>query len=632
LSSNPNGDDTLNLIAQYEWRPGTGDIDGYAYGARLTSGVAEDLQLGATAQIDETGTADQTSYGVDLAWTQSDRTFLRAEIARTDGPGFGYITSLNGGLTGEETAAPDGSGTAYSVDAQVALDEVWAGGAGVVGAYFQNYEAGFSSLDRQVSEEETLWGFSAELPLSAATALTLSYDRYDQGTDIEEDRARILLKQQINSVFAVELGYGRFESTDPTSTDGTGTRDDLAARLIMTPSDRLEWYVFGQGSLNVSGDLEKSDRVGLGGTVQVAESWSIEGELSEGDTGLGARLLFGQDRGTDSNVYFGYTLDPDRTVDDVVLTGRDRGQFVAGGRRRYSDSVTAYAENTFDMFGRQRSLTSAYGVDYQRSERTVYTAAIESGIVSGDPAGEVERTALSLGVSYDDDTAVSGRARVEFIKDERPDGDIDSILLSGIARYEFNDESRIVVDLDALFNDTASASLPEGDYTDLAIGYALRPILDDKLNVLAKYRYLDDMFGQEVDGALGEGPVQRGHVFSLDAEYDISQRWTLGGKVGARFAESAPDADSTFAQNDAWLVVANARYHLVNDWDVLLETRNLTTEQADTANFGALVGVYKQVGDNLMIGGSYNFGEFSDDLNDLVQDDEGAEINLIAKF
>jgi len=34
----------------------------------------------------------------------------------------------------------------------------------------------------------------------------------------------------------------------------------------------------------------------------------------------------------------------------------------------------------------------------------------------------------------------------------------------------------------------------------------------------------------------------------------------------------------------------------------------------------------------VMIGGSYNFGSISDDLTDLVADDRGAEINLIAKF
>ncbi|MEY3309575.1 MAG: hypothetical protein RLZZ413_3613, partial [Pseudomonadota bacterium] len=632
LSSNPNGDDTLSLVAQYEWRPVLGDIDGYATGARLTSGIADNLQVGATAQIDDSGTSDQTAYGVDLAWTKSERTFLKAEVARTDGPGFGYVTSWNGGLTGEETAPPDGSGTAYSVAAQAALDEVWAGGAGVVGAYFQSYGAGFSSLDWQVAEPETLWGFSAELPLSASTGLTLTYDHYDQNPDVSQDRAQILLDHQINDLVAVELGYGHIDSTDPASTDGTGTRDDLAARLILTPSERVEWYVFGQGSLNVTGDLEKTNRAGIGGEIQVGESWSIQGEVSDGATGAGGRVLFGQDKGEESNVYFGYTLDPDRTVDDVVLTGRDRGQFVAGGRRRYSDSVTAFAENTYDLFGQQQSLTSAYGIEYARSERTVYTGAIESGIVSGDPDGEVERTALSLGLRYDDGEAVNARARIEVIKDDAPEGEVNTLLLSGLVRYEFSDESRIVADLDAMFNTTATEALPEGDYTDFVIGYAFRPILDDQLNLLARYQYLDDMFGQEVDGDIGDGPLQRSHVFSIDAEYDVSPRWTLGAKLGARLAESAVDDDSPFLANDAWLAVATARYHIVNEWDVLLEARNLTTIQADTANFGALVGVYKQVGENVMIGGSYNFGEFSDDLTDLVADDQGAEINLIAKF
>ena len=135
-----------------------------------------------------------------------------------------------------------------------------------------------------------------------------------------------------------------------------------------------------------------------------------------------------------------------------------------------------------------------------------------------------------------------------------------------------------------------------------------------------------------MDGDLGEGPLQRSHIFSIDAEYDVSPRWTLGAKLGGRLADSAVDADSPFVSNDAWLAVATARYHIVNEWDVLMEVRNLTTLQADTTNLGALVGVYKQVGENVMIGGSYNFGEFSDDLTDLVADDQGAEINLIAKF
>lgn len=262
----------------------------------------------------------------------------------------------------------------------------------------------------------------------------------------------------------------------------------------------------------------------------------------------------------------------------------------------------------------------------------VYSGAIESGVVSGDPNGDVERTALSLGLRFDDGEAVNTRMRIEFINDDAPEADVNTILISGLLRYEFSDQSRIVADLDAMFNTSASESLPQGDYTDFVIGYAFRPILDDKFNLLARYQYLDDMFGQKLDGDTGEGPLQRSHIVSIDGEYDASPRWTLGAKLGARLTDSAADADSPLLANDAWLAVATARYHIVNEWDMLLEARNLTTIQADTADFGALVGVYRQVGPAVMIGGSYNFGSFSDDLADLVADDRGAEINLIARF
>jgi hypothetical protein len=127
-------------------------------------------------------------------------------------------------------------------------------------------------------------------------------------------------------------------------------------------------------------------------------------------------------------------------------------------------------------------------------------------------------------------------------------------------------------------------------------------------------------------------PIQRSNVFSIDAEYDLSNVWTIGGKLGFRLTESAPDAEVALSANDAWLVVANARYHLVNEWDVLVEARNLTAVDSETSNFGVLAGAYKQLGPHVEVGVSYNFGTFSDDLTDLIQDDQGVEINFIAKF
>ena len=57
-----------------------------------------------------------------------------------------------------------------------------------------------------------------------------------------------------------------------------------------------------------------------------------------------------------------------------------------------------------------------------------------------------------------------------------------------------------------------------------SIGYALRPADDDRFNMLIKYTYLYDMYGQRIDGSDQPGPRQQSHVFSLDAICDISQK------------------------------------------------------------------------------------------------------------
>ena len=75
-----------------------------------------------------------------------------------------------------------------------------------------------------------------------------------------------------------------------------------------------------------------------------------------------------------------------------------------------------------------------------------------------------------------------------------------------------------------------------------------------------------------------------------------------------------------------------ARYHLTNQWDVLLEGRALQATQAGFSEFCALATGYWQVGPNVMVGLGYNFRSFSDDLNDLSQDDQGVFLNLVAKF
>lgn len=118
----------------------------------------------------------------------------------------------------------------------------------------------------------------------------------------------------------------------------------------------------------------------------------------------------------------------------------------------------------------------------------------------------------------------------------------------------------------------------------------------------------------------------------MNAIYDIDEHWSLGGKLGYRSAETSPDETSEFAQNDAYLLAGSVTYHLVHEWDAMFEVRNFTTVQSETSETSVLAAGYRHFGNNLKLGIGYNFGSFSDDLTDLVQDDQGAFINLVAKF
>lgn len=190
----------------------------------------------------------------------------------------------------------------------------------------------------------------------------------------------------------------------------------------------------------------------------------------------------------------------------------------------------------------------------------------------------------------------------------------------------------MVFGLDYVDTNTNDSTFLDGQFSELSLGYAYRPTEHDRLNVLARYRYLDDQFGQRVDDLDEHGPRQRSHVVSVDASYDLNARWTLGGKFGYRLSETSVDEASPFIQNDAMLTAVNMRYHLVHNWDLLLEVRNFQAIQAETSETAALAAAYRHIGNNFQVGVGYNFGSFSDDLTDLTYDDEGIFLNLIAKF
>ena len=634
ITNGSRSDLDVQLIAQYEYTPDAGDVDGASYGGRAEVWATDTLRFGVTAQSEQTDTADQIAVSADVLLQYSEQTYARLDIARTEGPGFGSTFSADGGLVVDPISTVGGDGTAARLEMRADLGDLGLPVDGAIGGYFESRDQGFSTLDFQVTSDTRLWGVFADVAASDRLRFSAYYDAFETDAGDVKNTGGAELTYEVSDRVTLALGI---ENQDKTTTDLTqpdGSRTDVAARVTYAVSDRASVYLLGQNSVAFSG-LPRNDRFGIGGTYAFANGWAAEGEISDGSLGIGGRAVLSYSDGAGNTRYAGYELDPGRTVPGVTLDGRDQGRLVVGGRQALSKTVDIFSENIYDVFGRNQTLTNAYGVEYTPYENLRYAVSYEQGTVEDGFDNDFDRKAISFGVEFDDEVR-SAAARLEYrTEDGLRSGsplDTDTILISGRAAYKIDDAQRLTFSAKLARTKTTDSSILDGDIADVIVGYALRPVIDERLNILISYRYLFDDVGQRHDDVDERGPRQRSHIGNLALSYDLNPQWTLGGKIGFRLSESAADDASPFVQNDAWLAIANARYHLVHDWDALIEVRALGTIQSDTRDFGVLGAVYKQVGNNTQIGIGYNFGSFSDNLADQTEDDRGAFVNLVAKF
>ncbi|MGC1427742.1 MAG: hypothetical protein WA822_04075 [Albidovulum sp.] len=634
IVSNPSGNAEVHLVVQYEYTPTVGDVDGFNYGGRAEGWVTDKFRVGLSGTVENTGTADQTALGLDLLYRHSEDTYASLEVARTEGPGFGNTFSSDGGLVVDTIAPAGGNGTAVKAELRLGLRDAGLAADGAVGGYYERRTLGYSTLDHQVTAatgDEDLWGVFAEVEPTDRLRYAFSYDSYENDIGNHERTGEAELEYQASDRLAYAFGV---EHIDRKSTTETGRRTDVAARLTYGLTDLTEVYVLGQATVDVSG-LARNNRVGLGASIEYDNGWSLDAEISDGNQGAGGRLMASFDDGAGTTRYAGYELEPGRLRTGTTLQGDDRGRFVMGGARDINERVSVFGENSYDVFGQNRTLTSAYGLTYTPNEVLSYTTAIEYGTVNDALSNSFDRTAVSLGAIYKDESlSASGRIEYRTEKGLRSGNPLnaDTFLFAADARYKINESQRLIFSLDAATTQTNQSSILNGDYGDVVFGYAYRPVVHDRLNVLARYRYLHDLYGQRLDDADKDGQRQKSHVISIDASYDLDPHWTLGGKLGYRISETAADQASPFVQNDAYLAAISARYHIVHNWDAMVELRKFDAIQTGVSEFGAVGTVYRHFGNNFKLGIGYNFGSFSDDLTDLTHDDKGAFVNLIAKF
>ncbi|MBP1849235.1 TonB-dependent receptor [Rhizobium halophytocola] len=647
------------LIAQYEYTPLASEIDGYAHGARAQQWLGDKVRVGVSEMTDNTGENNYQAVGTDIQLRHSATTFAEAEVARSRGSGFSTSTSTDGGLSISDGAS-GGSLTdhadAWRLRGQLDLADIPGSKfKGTVGGHYERRGKGFSTESEQLTAEKETWGLQGQVALTDKTDVKLAHDQLQDGDGRSQLETSVNLGTQVTDKVKVTTGLSHSELASRTALEAgksgqNGERVDGGVRVDYQVDDGHMVYAFGQGTLKTSGDIHRNDRGGVGTKVQLTEKVSANGELSEGTSGIGVQAGLDYQPTADDTYSVGYRLDPDRAdslTTENELSGSDKGTIVFGARKKMTETASTYSESNLDLYGLRQSLAQTYGVVYTPDANWTVDSSIQTGSIrdttidpdTGKERSDFERQAAAVSLGYsDDDLGLKGHLRGEFRHENSQDDtrDLNSYLLAYAASIKLNDNWRALSDLDVVLSQSASSVYNEGDYIKTNFAYAYRPFDNDRFNALFRYTYLYDVpGGDQVTSSTesGEPLQQRSHILSADLSYDLYPWLTVGTKQGLRIGEvRGGDFSSDWQRSTAYLGTLRTDFHVVKNWDALLETRVLYMPQAETADFGALAAVYRHVGEHMKIGAGYNFGRFSDDLTDLTLDDQGLFLNVVGKY
>jgi hypothetical protein len=417
-------------------------------------------------------------------------------------------------------------------------------------------------------------------------------------------------------------------------TQEEGDRTDAVVQLGYDSRDNWSSYGFVQDTVSSSGSREDNGRVGVGGAWRFSERLAVDGEVSDGDLGTGARLGTNYLYSERTSLYLNYALQNERAESGLR---QRRGNLVSGARSRLSDTTSVYLEERYQHSDTTTGLTHATGVSLAPGERWTLGMNADVGTLRDrDSAAETKRLAggVRAGYMFEKLQLSSG---VEYRNDdiEQADGTFverTTWLFRNNLSYQVSPDWRLIGRLNHADSDSSAGAFYDGGYTEAVLGYAFRPVLHDRFNALAKYTYFYNVPTTEQVTLQNTAAqfIQKSHIGALDLSYDLTAKWTIGAKYAYRLGQVSLERENPeYFDNSAHLVVLRTDWRIGEGWEALLEGRVLDMPDLGERRGGALVGLYKWLGRNVKLGVGYNFTEFSDDLTDLNYNQKGAFINIV---
>jgi flagellar motor protein MotB len=660
------------LVVRYEYEPSAGDTNSMSLGGRTHVWLNDYVKFGITSSKEGDSENPNGVSAADLTLRKSDLSWVKVETGKSNGPGLTSLTSQDGGFTFSSTCssftgttanpscqsfgspAPV-SASAYRVDTSIGFRDLFSGADGQMTFYTQSIGAGYSAPGLQTATDTVQYGGTLRAPLTNRLDAAAKLDKATRQLGLDTSSSEIDLHYRLTEHWTMSPGIRQDSRTDhspvvpPTQVEGD--RTDAAIRATYDSKERWSAYGFVQDTVKKTGNREENGRMGTGGEYRITDRVKVNGELSSGDLGgagkAGTEYLY-SDR---TSMYMNYVYD-NEIPDNGIRS--NKGNMVTGFKSRYSDTTSVYAEEKYTHGNVPTGLTHTAGVDLAPFDHWNFGANADFGTLR-DPvtAARLDRKAAGVRAGYSDlrltwTAAFEYRIdRTETINSDMTTGttEIDSWVIKTAVKYQIDPSSRLLGKLNYADSKSSLGGFYDGKYTEAVLGYGYRPVMNDRLNTLFKYTYFYNLptLGQVTDTVTNTSAgtvtstaadyIQKSHILSLDAMYDLTKQWSVGGKYAYRLGEVSEDrVTQKFFESRAQLSVLRVDWMFVHRWDVMVEGRILDLPDAQDKMTGVLAALYRRLGNYLKMGIGYNFGKFSDDLTQLDYKHQGLFINLIGQI
>ena len=632
------------LVARYEYTPGFTELDALTTGGQGHYWVNDYIKLGLTGSSSEEGASDNSLRGADLVLRKSANSWLKVQTGQSEGLVASSLHSNDGGfgfVSDDALSFSDAKADGYRADLSVGLGDFLSRSDGRLTLYTQSLEAGYSAPGLATPTDLEHYGGTFRLPVGERFELAAKADRRVQDLGLETTAQELDMAFQLTESWGVSTGVRKEVREDNSPivplTQEEGERTDAVVQVQFDSLASWHTYAFVQDTLSKTEGREDNGRFGMGGSYAFGDQLRMDMEVSDGDTGAGGKLGTNYLLSERTSLYLNYALENERGDDGVLMR---RGNLISGVKRRLSDSSSLYVEERYQDSDLMSGLTHATGVNLTAHERWNIGANMEIGTLKDSLTGaETDRQAGGIRIAYGLDTVQISSA-IEYRSDdsERLDTtltDRETWLFRNNFKWQMTPDWRLVGKLDHSFSDSSEGQFYDGGYTEAVIGYAYRPVMHDRFNALAKYTFFYNVPTTEQMTPQGEAAqfIQKSHIGSVDVTYDLSDNWSIGAKYAYRIGLVSLEREQPqFFDNKAQLMIVRVDWRLGESWEGLAEGRMLDLLDLNEQRAGALVGIYRYLGEHIKAGVGYNFTDFSEDLTDLSFTHQGVFINVIGSM